>query len=41
MRRRWDYLVRYLAGGIPPNESKMKIYSKTMKVIRVGPDRDD
>lgn len=37
-RRRWDYFVRYLAGGIPPLEYKMKPYSATQAVMRGGPD---
>jgi dipeptidyl-peptidase-4 len=41
MRRRWDYFVRYLAGGIPPNEYQTKPYSETMKIIRGGPDGDE
>ena len=41
MRRRWDYFVRYLAGGVPPNEYQTKPYSETMKIIRGGPDGDD
>ena len=41
MRRRWDYFVRYLAGGVPPNEYQTKPYAETMKVIRGGPDGDD
>lgn len=41
MRRRWDYFVRYLGGGVPPNEYQTKPYSETMKVIRGGPDGDD
>jgi dienelactone hydrolase len=38
MRRRWDYFVRYLAGGIPPREYQMKPYAQTMSAIRGGPD---
>ncbi|MBS1806064.1 MAG: DPP IV N-terminal domain-containing protein [Acidobacteria bacterium] len=41
MRRRWDYFVRYLAGGVPPDEYQTKAYSETMKVIRGGPDGDE
>lgn len=37
-RRRWDYFVRYLAGGTPPNEYQMKPYSAAMNVVRGGPD---
>jgi dipeptidyl aminopeptidase/acylaminoacyl peptidase len=28
MRRRWDYFVRYLAGGTPPVEYQMKPYAE-------------
>ena len=28
-RRRWDYFVRYLAGGVPPEEYTMKPYAET------------
>jgi dipeptidyl-peptidase 4 len=41
MRRRWDYFVRYLARGIPPNQYQTKPYTETMKVIRSGPDGDE
>ena len=41
MRRRWDYFVRYLEGGIPPNEYQMKPYGAAISVIRGGPDADD
>ncbi|HXS74693.1 MAG TPA: DPP IV N-terminal domain-containing protein [Terracidiphilus sp.] len=41
MRRRWDYFVRYLAGGIPPNEYQTRPYSEVMKVVRGGPDADE
>ncbi|MGA2535498.1 MAG: DPP IV N-terminal domain-containing protein [Terracidiphilus sp.] len=37
-RRRWDYFVRYLAGGIPPAEYEMKPFSATAAVQRSGPD---
>jgi dipeptidyl aminopeptidase/acylaminoacyl peptidase len=40
MRRRWDYFVRYLAGGIPPREYQMKPYALTMSIIRGGPDAE-
>jgi dipeptidyl aminopeptidase/acylaminoacyl peptidase len=36
-RRRWDYFVRYLAGGIPPREYQMKPYSQVMSVTHGGP----
>ena len=38
MRRRWDYFVRYLAGGVPPSEYQMKPFSQVMPVMRGGPD---
>jgi dipeptidyl-peptidase-4 len=41
MRRRWDYFVRYLADGIPPNEYQMKPYSAANGVIRGGPDSEE
>lgn len=41
-RRRWDYFVRYLAGGIPPNEYEMKPFSAVTAAMRGGPsDGDD
>jgi dipeptidyl aminopeptidase/acylaminoacyl peptidase len=41
-RRRWDYFVRYLAGGIPPNEYEMKPFSAVTAALRGGPsDGDD
>jgi len=36
-RRRWDYLVRYLAGGIPPLEYQMKPFSEVMQIMSSGP----
>jgi len=36
-RRRWDYFVRYLAGGIPPNEYEMKSGAAVQAVMRGGP----
>jgi dipeptidyl aminopeptidase/acylaminoacyl peptidase len=39
-RRRWDYFVRYLGGGEPPREYKMKPYSFVQAVNRGGPDAD-
>jgi len=38
MRRRWDYFVRYLAGGVPPVEYQMKPFSAVQAVMRSGPD---
>jgi dipeptidyl aminopeptidase/acylaminoacyl peptidase len=43
-RRRWDYFVRYLAGGIPPNEYAMKPFPAVQAAQRNGPcgaDADD
>jgi dipeptidyl aminopeptidase/acylaminoacyl peptidase len=37
-RRRWDYFVRYLAGGVPPVEYEMKPYAEAMAVLTSGPD---
>jgi dipeptidyl aminopeptidase/acylaminoacyl peptidase len=36
-RRRWDYFVRYLAGGTPPVEYEMKPYAAVMAVMTSGP----
>ncbi len=36
-RRRWDYFVRYLAGGIPPREYQMRPYSEVESVVLNGP----
>jgi dipeptidyl aminopeptidase/acylaminoacyl peptidase len=33
MRRRWDYFVRYLAGGTPPPEYKMKSYDEIVRAL--------
>jgi len=40
-RRRWDYFVRYLAGGTPPAEYAMKPFAATMAVMAGGPDAED
>jgi dipeptidyl-peptidase 4 len=37
-RRRWDYLVRYLAGDTPPNEYEMKPWAAVTKIMGNGPD---
>jgi dipeptidyl-peptidase 4 len=37
-RRRWDYFVRYLAGGIPPPGYEMKPYSATRAALANGPE---
>jgi len=39
MRRRWDYFVRNLAGGVPPVEYKMTPYSEVIKKL-YGPDAE-
>ena len=42
MRRRWDYFVRYLAGGTPPVEYEMKPWAAVQAANRGGPsDSDD
>jgi dipeptidyl-peptidase-4 len=40
-RRRWDYFVRYLAGGIPPREYEMKPFSAAFAVFQNGPSVQD
>ena len=40
-RRRWDYFVRYLAGGTPPVEYAMRPFSAAMAVMAGGPDTED
>jgi dipeptidyl aminopeptidase/acylaminoacyl peptidase len=32
-RRRWDYFVRYLAGGVPPAEYRMKPYAEQQAAL--------
>jgi len=32
-RRRWDYFVRYLAGGVPPEEYQMKPYDEQQAAL--------
>lgn len=41
MRRRWDYFVRYLAGGVPPKEYDMKPWPAVQAVTRGGPSGAD
>ncbi|MDR3774672.1 MAG: DPP IV N-terminal domain-containing protein [Terracidiphilus sp.] len=36
-RRRWDYFVRYLAGGVPPAEYAMKPFSQVQAAMHNGP----
>lgn len=33
MRRRWDYFVRYLAGGTPPENYQMKSYDDVIRAM--------
>jgi dipeptidyl aminopeptidase/acylaminoacyl peptidase len=40
-RRRWDYFVRYLAGGTPPNQYQMKSFAAIMATMSNGPYIDD
>ena len=37
MRRRWDYFVKNLAGGVPPTEFQMTPYADVIKKITGGP----
>ncbi|WP_245817765.1 S9 family peptidase [Granulicella rosea] len=37
-RRRWDYFVRYLAGGTPPVEYKMTEFDPVAAAAAAGPD---
>ena len=39
-RRRWDYFVRYLAGGVPPVDYQMTSYEETIKKL-YGPMAED
>ncbi|HZQ41671.1 MAG TPA: DPP IV N-terminal domain-containing protein [Acidobacteriaceae bacterium] len=39
MRRRWDYFVRYLAGGIPPENYQMKSYDDVIRAM-YGPNAE-
>jgi dienelactone hydrolase len=40
-RRRWDYFVRYLAGGTPPQEYEMKSFAAVLDVLNNGPSSSD
>ena len=40
-RRRWDYFVRYLAGGTPPAEYQMKPYAEQQTALGLGPADDE
>jgi hypothetical protein len=37
-RRRWDYFVRYLGGGVPPVEYEMKPAGRAMEALGMGPE---
>jgi dipeptidyl aminopeptidase/acylaminoacyl peptidase len=39
MRRRWDYFVRYLAGGIPPENYQVKSYDEMIRAM-YGPNAE-
>jgi hypothetical protein len=38
-RRRWDYFVHHLAGGIPPENYQMKSYDDVIRAM-YGPNGD-
>jgi len=40
-RRRWDYFVRYLAGGVPPAEYRMKPWAEQQTALAFGPSDDE
>ncbi len=40
-RRRWDYFVRYLAGGVPPAEYEMKPPREAFSAMGTGPEDDN
>jgi dipeptidyl aminopeptidase/acylaminoacyl peptidase len=40
-RRRWDYFVRYLAGGVPPVEYEMKPYAEVQSAMANGPEDEE
>ncbi len=40
-RRRWDYFVRYLSGGVPPKEYQMKSAAAVKEVMDNGPETPD
>jgi dipeptidyl-peptidase 4 len=40
-RRRWDYFVRYLAGGTPPVEYQMTTLKAAQSLMAGGPNSDD
>ena len=40
-RRRWDYFVRWLAGGVPPAQYEMKPYPATRAALASGPEEPE
>ena len=40
-RRRWDYFVRYLAGGVPPQDYLMTPYDQQQKALAWSPGNED
>jgi hypothetical protein len=40
-RRRWDYFVRYLAGGEPPHEYQMKPFDEQQKALGKFPRKSE
>ncbi|MCU1324500.1 MAG: peptidase dipeptidylpeptidase domain protein [Acidobacteriaceae bacterium] len=40
-RRRWDYFVKNLAGGVPPAQYEMKPYAETQRILGSGPAEDE
>ena len=40
-RRRWDYFVKNLAGGVPPEQYQMRPYEETQKLQGVGGPAED
>jgi dipeptidyl-peptidase 4 len=40
-RRRWDYFVRYLAGGVPPVEYQMKPWAEQQAALSMGPSDEE
>ena len=36
MRRRWDYFVKHLAGGVPPKDYVPTSYDQILKAYRTG-----
>lgn len=40
-RRRWDYFVKNLAGGVPPAQYEMKPYAETQRILGTGPSDEE